>query len=299
MVSYNLYFKQITALLLFAFLFLGINAQEPINPYYARKHNIYVNARPIFYLPAKVTFDKPINPLNGRVEHDFALNYDVGIHYRYNINHLFSVGIGIRGESRAMNVKVFLNNDFIQKYVPSNEYWGEDRLMSPRSNRTNINFSVAFPITLDYRFYAIKNHSFLAKLSTTIKLTPNSDFSLDAHVWDVEQDIDFLYYYEYAETNPKAKKPVFEFELGLYYEYAFKKRDFIQFGAFCRLPTYNQEKFIDSKFIFAPFTADEVRGTIQHSKYSFGLELNYIFSTNKSEKQLEKCRLKQNGWKEF
>ncbi len=241
-----------------------------------KKSNVYLTAHPTFSPKPKITsFSNPYH-LGYSMSGGSGFNFGFVYMYNFSKNYGLSVGVNLALLSfRTFKYKFSIPPD-IQNIV-------EDTVLNSanffETGKEFVNHTTNFPIRFIYRKEVTPKIDLNLQIGFDIELQRSFIYLVGSSVQTYDSGL-VNYFYLSFENNgnwTRSFTPYFACSFGI--NQLLKNNHYINYQFSAHIPFVNP--YTNGHFYVLPGTPFEAKGTFKLMPYTFGLEVNYIFTFNR------------------
>lgn len=246
-----------------------------------KKSNVYVTAHPTFSPKPKITSIS--NPYNLNYSMGGGSGFNFGFVYMYNFSKNYGISIGV-------NMALFSFRTYKFNYTLHDSISSNLNLMPNYcfKCREVVNHSTNFPIRFIYRKEISKKIDLNLQVGLDIEL--QRSFLYEHYYAQAVYGMDtssFTTFYLTFENNgnwTRSISPYFACSFGI--NQLLKNNHYINYQFSAHIPFVNP--YTNGHFYILPGTAYEAKGTFKLMPYTFGLEVNYVYTFNRRKLRKER-----------
>ena len=248
-----------------------------------KKSNIYLTAHPTFSPKPKITSIS--NPYHLDYSMGGGSGFNFGFVYMYNFSKNYGISIGV-------NMALLSFRTFKFKYsIPVEiQHIIEDTTLSTsvfiNQWKEYVNHTTNFPLRFIYRKEVSKKIDLNLQVGLDIELQRSFLYIYGDNVTRIDSGY-MNYFYLTFENNgnwTRSISPYFACSFGI--NQLLKNNHYINYQFSAHIPFVNP--YTNGHFYILPGTAYEAKGTFKLMPYTFGLEVNYVFTFNRRKLRKEK-----------
>lgn len=244
-----------------------------------KKSNVYITAHPTFSPKPKITSIS--NPYNLNYSMGGGTGFNFGFVYMYNFSKNYGVSIGVN--LALLSFRTYKFNYTLHDSISSNLNLIPNYCFKCREV---VNHSTNFPIRFIYRKEVSKKIDLNLQVGLDIELQRSFLYIYGDNVTRIDSGY-MNYFYLTFENNgnwTRSISPYFACSFGI--NQLLKNNHYINYQFSAHIPFVNP--YTNGHFYILPGTAYEAKGTFKLMPYTFGLEVNYVFTFNRRKLRKEK-----------